>query len=205
ADPIVAHVATQGLIALRAGEPCLARMTPGTLRALGELHEPEVVRKVIDQLAANPDSARRSSLLRLLCRLYFREADWDGRWWGTRPDTTGPYFKPAAWEMSETIGRRLKEELATADGPALRALLSELQRHRISFPEIVPIVLKLAGQDSAFRPTAADLLGRMSPMPPEAVALLEETAATGDSRSLTALIRANRPDASEAAIRVMTT
>jgi putative heme-binding domain-containing protein len=48
-------------------------------------------------------------------------------------------------------------------------------------------------------------------MPPEAVGLLEETAtsAAADaglrSRALTSLVRANRPDASEAAIRVMTT
>jgi len=209
-DPIVAHVAVQALISLRAGDVCFTTLTPGALRALGQIQEPDVVRKAIALLAAPSESARRQDLLRLLCRLYSREADWDGRWWGTRPDTTGPYFKPATWEMSDTIAARLKEELAAADGPALRALLGELQRHRISFPETVPIVLKLAAQDATFRPTAAEILGRMIPMPAEAVGLLEETASSAAndaplrSRSLTALVRANRPDASEAAIRVMT-
>ncbi|MBI3856713.1 MAG: HEAT repeat domain-containing protein [Planctomycetes bacterium] len=208
-DPVVAHVAVQSLISLRASEVCLEAMTPAAVRVLGELHEPGVVKAVIDQLGAQPDSEKRKALLHLLCRLHSREADWDGRWWGTRPDTTGPYFKPVTWELSETIARRLKEELAAADGASLRALLVELQRHRISFPETVPIVLKLAAQDPSFRPTAADLVGRMSPLPPEALPLLEESAASPKedpavrARSLTTLLRANRPEATEAAIRVM--
>lgn len=210
-DPVVAHVAVQALIALRAGAACFTTITPGTLRALGEIHDPAVVRKTIELLAATSESARRQDLLRLLCRLYHREADWDGRWWGTRPDTTGPYFTPVAWEGTKDIDAVLTSELKTKDAPALRALLVELQRHRISLPETVPITIKLAGEDPAFRPVAAELLGRMTPMPPEAVGLLEETATSGAadpglrSRALTSLVRANRPDASEAAIRVMTT
>jgi len=208
-DPVVAHVAVQALTSLHAVGICFREMTPAAFRVLQSFHEEDVVNRVLMALAERPDSERRKSLLRLLCRLYYREADWDGRWWGTRPDTTGPYFKPVTWEQSVTIASHLKDALADSDGAGLRALLVELQRHRISFPETIPIVLKLAGQDPSFRSTAADLLGRMTPMPPEAVPLLEEAAASTKEdvavrvRSLTALQRANKPEATEAAIRVM--
>jgi putative heme-binding domain-containing protein len=210
-DPVVAHVAVNALVALRPIALCWQRQTPAAFRILSAIHDPAIVAGASDALGAQPKPELRLSLLRLLCRLYFREADWDGRWWGTRPDTTGPYFKPVAWEGTKQIESILTSELQRKDPAPLRALLVELQRHRISLPETVPITIKLAGEDPAFRPIAAELLGRMTPMPPEAVALLEETAASAAaeagvrSRALTSLVRANRPDASEAAIRVMTT
>ena len=37
-----------------------------------------------------------------LCRLAYREADWDGTWWMTRPDTTGPYYKTGQSIMVRT-------------------------------------------------------------------------------------------------------
>src|SRR6185436_3712481 len=209
-DPVVAHVAVQALISLKAAGVCFREFTPAALRVLGSIHDEGVVHGVLDGLAQRPDSERRKSLLRLLCRIYYKEADWDGRWWGTRPDTTGPYFKPVTWEQTGAIGSLLKDELASKDAASVRSLLVELQRHRISFPETIPIVLKIAGEDPSFRSTAADLLGRMTPMPPEALPLLEESAASPKEevavrvRSLTALQRANKPEATEAAIRVMT-
>ena len=210
-DPVVAHVAVNALVALRASAPCLKAMTPAAMRVLGRLHDETVVGSLAERLAERPDAERRQAILRTLCRLYTKEADWDGRWWGTRPDTTGPYFKPVTWEQSGRIADLLKAELAAKDPAAVRSLLVELQRHRIAFPETVPIVLKLAKEDPTFRSTAAELLGRMSPMPAEAIGLLEESAAApnGDVaarvRSLQSLARAATPEAVEAAIRVMTT
>ncbi|HZE98185.1 MAG TPA: PVC-type heme-binding CxxCH protein, partial [Planctomycetota bacterium] len=93
-DPVVAHVAVQGLITLRATAVCLKSLTPASLRALQSIHEPAAVDGLLEKLAAAPDATARRPILRALCRLYHREADWDGHWWGTRPDTTGPYFKP---------------------------------------------------------------------------------------------------------------
>ena len=207
-DPVVAHVAVQALISLDAADVCLKVLTPPALRVLQSLHEPAVVDGLIDRLAEARELETRKGLLRALCRLYRREADWDGRWWGTRPDTSGPYFKAVAWESSEKIGRVLVEALA--DAATLRPLLVELQRHRIVFDETVPLVLKLAAQDPTFHATAADLLSRISPLPAEAVALLEESAAAPKedpafrARVLTALCAANSPGGTDAAIRVMT-
>jgi len=209
ADPVVAHLATNALVSLDAVEVCLKSMSPAALRVLQSLHEPAAVNGLLEKLAASSDSEARRPLLKALCRLYQKEADWDGRWWGTRPDTTGPYFKPTTWELSDKIGKVLKEALVSADSTALKPLLVELQRNRVVFEETIPIVLKLAKEDPSFRPTAADLLGRISPMPAEAIPLLEESAASAKedvairARALTTLYRANKPEATEAAIRVM--
>ena len=46
---------------------------------------------------------RERSVIAALCRLYYREADWDGGWWGTRPDRVGPYYKNAEWEGTESL------------------------------------------------------------------------------------------------------
>src|SRR4030095_2652369 len=122
-------------------------------------------------------------ILRVVCSLYYGEADWDGRWWGTRPDTAGPYFKPVTWEGTNEALAVLQHELKRADPQGIRTLLVELQRHRISLPEAVPVAIKLAAEDATFRCPAADLLGRMTPMPPEAIGLLEETASSSKEES----------------------
>ena len=208
ADPVVAHVAVQALISLDAVDVCLKALTPPALRVLQSLYEPAVVDGLIERLASARECDTRKGILRALCRLYRREDDWDGRWWGTRPDTAGPYFKPVAWEASDKIRKVLVEALA--DAATLRALLVELKRHRIVFDETVPLALKMASQDPSFHTTAADLLSRISPLPIQAVGLLEETAAAPKedpairAHVLAALYQANTPEATEAVLRVMT-
>lgn len=207
-DPVVAHLAVNALVSLDAVDVCLKSMSPAALRVLQSLHEPAAVDGLLAKYATADGDARKA-ILKALCRLYHREADWDGRWWGTRPDTTGPYFKPVTWEQSAKIGQVLKEALASADAGSLKPLLIELQRNRIVFEETVPLVLKVAAQDSSFRSTAADLLGRITPLPAEAIPLLEESAASPKedvsirARALNTLYRANKPETTEAAIRVM--
>ena len=42
--------------------------------------------------------------LATLIRLHYREADYDGSWWGIRHDSTGPYWDPREWELTPRIG-----------------------------------------------------------------------------------------------------
>ena len=102
ADPVVAHLATHALVQLRASEVCLkafdspgsASLQPGAARVLEALHEPAVVEGVTARLHAASDSAARRLLLGALVRLYNREADWDGKWWGIRPVRPGRTTSP---------------------------------------------------------------------------------------------------------------
>ena len=77
-----------------------------------------------------PRSARRD-ILATLVRLHHREADYDGSWWGIRPDTTGPYFDPREWESSGRIASVLKTAVIDGDAETARFLRGELARRRV--------------------------------------------------------------------------
>ena len=100
----------------------------------------------------------RQAIVKALCRLYQREAEWDGKWWGTRPDTSGPYFKPETWEKSEAIRRVLSDTLGRGDATMLRWFLPELIRNKIDINEATTEALKLAAHDPALRATTVELL-----------------------------------------------
>src|SRR5262249_6305711 len=67
-----------------------------------------------------------------LIRLYHREADYKGTWWGIRPDSTGPYFDRAEWEQSPRIGAVITSAVLDADADTAAFLRGELARHKVS-------------------------------------------------------------------------
>ncbi len=198
-DPLVAHAAVRSLVSLRPIEACLKA---GNLRVLQEIHDP----RVVDGLLPKIDDP---AVLKALCRLHSREADWEGKWWGTRPDTSGPYFKPVAWSETPRIAKALQEALDRADVARAKVLLVELRRHKIALEGTTARLLKLAAEDASFRPVAADLVAQGSTIPPEAVPLLEGAASSDTdarlrARALGGLLKlADRPEALEAAVRVL--
>lgn len=182
-DHVVAHIATRGLIVMHAEDACLAALdhaeSPTFNRALNVLkwfHDPKVVDAIIGRLANEKDSAIRQSLLTVLCRLYFTEDEWDGKWWGTRPTNNGPYFKWVKWSESDKIGRLLTNALATADVPMAKFLLVEFSRHHLETRESMRKMAALAQNDPAFRAKAVELLTGNKQLSTEAIALLEGVA-----------------------------
>ncbi len=111
------------------------------MRVLQGLHES----KVVDGLLTHGEqsNANGPAVFRSLCRLHFKEADSDGKWWGTRPDVTGPYFKPVPWAETPRIAAYLKKALAKARPEEQVVMASDLARHRIDFPEATATLLKL--------------------------------------------------------------
>ncbi len=114
-DHVIPHVAVQTLVTIHGGDACLAALSgpnrDGALWALKKMHEPAVVSGLIAKLNdKSADTDLKRGVAAALVRLYNREADYtDGSWWGTRPDTTGPYFKRVTWAESERIGKALKD------------------------------------------------------------------------------------------------
>ncbi|MGA0041385.1 MAG: hypothetical protein ACO3NZ_16205, partial [Pirellulales bacterium] len=53
-------------------------------------------------------------------------------WWGTRPDTTGPYYDRQAWEATDRIDAAIMTALAEAEAPLIEHITAELQRHVVS-------------------------------------------------------------------------
>jgi putative membrane-bound dehydrogenase-like protein len=216
ADPVVAHTAINALVALKAVEPCFAAidraqtsLIPGLMRVLQAQHDPRVVDSLIQRLDRTTDPSLRRSFLRALARLVHREAVWESGWWGTRPDTSGPYFNAVTWEESDRILEALRKSLAAADPATLRFLLVELQRHKVGLPEATPILLDLAAKDVSFRTVATELLVDRPKLPPEAVPLLADAAGSAAqdaglrARALGALYRSGNQEGIDAAVGVL--
>ncbi len=133
---VLPHVAATALVQLRAVAPALAAIgTPAedlALWALSRLHEPAAVDGLLAKLAANPAPALRTKLLTTLARLYQQETPFDGTtWWGTRPDTRGPYYRPVKWSESPRIAAALEAaaaRAASADERDFFATLNDRQR-----------------------------------------------------------------------------
>lgn len=217
-DAAVSHLAVHVLTQLRATEVCLAAFdSPGSSlviagagRALQSMHEAKVVDGLITRLDKIPNGPAREVIHQTLARLATREDVWTGKWWGTRPDTTGPYFKPVKWSESEKIEGVLRAELAKADARSLPALALTLQRNRVELPELTPILLKLADSDTTFRKTAVEMFIGRPTVPVEAIPLLAKTAAAPEESAalranvVRALAKSGSPLALEAAVSALT-
>jgi putative membrane-bound dehydrogenase-like protein len=182
-DPIVAHVARNAMASLNAASVLLsaldqdsAPLTAGCLVALQQIHSPEVVDGLIARLGTIADLPTKKLYLSAICRLCLREAAWDGRWWGTRPDTTGPYFKPASWERTDQIQHLLVDTFVHGEQDLRLWLMNEALRNRVELPGATAEVLKLAQSDPGFRPEAATLLSALPSWNDEVVKLIAEVA-----------------------------
>ena len=106
-DRVVPHLAARTLASLGAIDACLEALdgphAQGSLAALRSMHNPKAVEGLIKKLGTVRDAELRRGILTTLIRLYHREADYNGSWWGIRPDNTGPYYDRVQWEMSTRI------------------------------------------------------------------------------------------------------
>jgi putative heme-binding domain-containing protein len=216
-DTDVAHLAFRALVDLGAVDTCLRALDgsqtailPGAMRALRNMHDPQVVDGLIERMNRDQPADARQLILQALCRLYYREADWDGSWWGTRPDTSGPYFKVVTWSQSDKIGRALRSALNGQDQESVRYLLSQIQLHKIDAPEITSTLLDLAGSNPGLRSAVVGAFADQTVIPHGATPLLEKVAVSSQedsalrARAFAGLNRAaNQPDAAEAAVRVL--
>jgi putative membrane-bound dehydrogenase-like protein len=172
-DRTLPHLAMRALGALRAVDACLDAIDgphrAGALRALGSMHDPKAVEGLVKRLGTARSPEVRRGLLATLVRLYHREADYEGSWWGIRPDTTGPYFDPKEWEASARIGPVLKAAILDGDADTASFLRSELARQRVRLvglpadsgtegPKEEEIRVLIAKPD----PKNADQIGNMS-------------------------------------------
>lgn len=188
-DPIVAHTTMQSLRRLQAAEPCFkviddpaasTELRAAAVRVLQALHQPTVVQRLLNRLRHETIPARRQGLITALARLYFTDGEWKGDSWGTRPDTTGPYYQPVEWSESPGILAALKQELEQGSRAQAAFIVQELGRHKIQSEDTLTRVISLAAEDKTLVPSALSQLARADKLPPQATSLLIATA-TGDS------------------------
>lgn len=141
---VLPHVAVRSLVKLNAVNPSV--MFLGTespdlaLWALRYMHDPRAVEGLIAAYGKTKDQKLKSKILTTLARLYKKEAAYDASWWwGTRPDSHGPYYKAEKWESSPVIEKFLLAESAkgTAGNKQFYADLNEKFRMEVPGFEIV--------------------------------------------------------------------
>jgi putative membrane-bound dehydrogenase-like protein len=217
-DPTVDHTGMQALRALEAYDVAFnvfdsplasADAQRSAARALQRLHKPEVVSGITTRLNHSPDHQRRRLLLTALCRLYYTDGEWKGDSWGTRPDTSGPYYQPVTWSESDKIAAVLKTELKNAPGDDAKFLVQEFSRHKIQTDDTLKAVVDLARADANLIPAAVVDLDRAETIPPGAEELLIK-AASGEntdlitrSHAVSALSKLSDADAAQAMLRAM--
>jgi putative heme-binding domain-containing protein len=174
ADPVVAHVAIDALASLGATDAALealrAPATPaavkmGALRVLQQLHTAPTVTGLSNALTATRDPALRAGILRTLSRLHYRDGVWRGtlaEWWGTRPDTTGPYYDPVAWEESPRIMTILRAAVVPPQGGTdatdIATLAQDLERNRVLPPGGGDVLVEVKRAQGASLGAVADAL-----------------------------------------------
>ena len=128
------------------------------------------------------DERLRRGLLTALIRLYFREAEWDGRSGGTRPDTAGPYYKKTTWSESGRIEAAVRAVLARAGAEDARFIAAQLRRHGVRWSD-VPAAAASGGSDAPDPQWAKDqemlaaAMARAAKMEPGAVGQLDPSMA----------------------------
>jgi|688.fasta_scaffold15283_7 putative heme-binding domain-containing protein len=147
---IVPHLAIHSLVSLKAVDASLAAVDGasrgGALRALHLMHDPAVVDGLLAKHASATDPELKNEILTALARLYTKEAPYDGSWWwGTKPDTRGPYYKPIRWAKSADIEKRFRDLWTTADADQKTFITSIANKHRMNL-EGIGDVEKTAGK-----------------------------------------------------------
>ena len=178
ADPVISHTAIRAAAFRRLFKLAFSALDgsssdrAGILRSLAMMHTPEVVTGLIERLGKATDPTLRQGILAALCRLHFKEGEWKGDSWGTRPDTRGPYYQPEAWSETPKIAVALKDAMAKASPEEAAFLVKELNRNRIQFNEAQQRILELAKKDPKVLPELAAQLAGAEEIPAEAVPLL---------------------------------
>ncbi|XOV92494.1 MAG: c-type cytochrome [Bacteroidota bacterium] len=151
AEIILPHLAVRSLVELNAVDAILDAIDSNpklALWALRYMHDPKVVDGLISKYQESDISSIKNEILTTLSRLYHEEAPYDGSWWwGTRPDTHGPYYKVITWGLSDKIKTFLIAEMNNMGeaGEEMFAYLND--RHRMGIEELGTLEVQEAAED----------------------------------------------------------
>ena len=133
-------MARQALVALEAGTYCVeaigTRNQGGALMALRYMHHPETVDKLVNRFEQTLDTDTKQRIARSLVRLVNIEKPYKGdTWWGTRPDTRGPYYYPTPWEKTEIISQALLKALNEGNPDTSYVIKELIKKDRVVIPD----------------------------------------------------------------------
>jgi putative membrane-bound dehydrogenase-like protein len=135
-DRVIPHLAVRALVSLHAADVCLEALDGphwrGALWAMRSMHDSQVVEGLIKKLGTARAPELRRGILATLIRLYHRESDYTGTWWGIRPDSSGPYYDRVEWAMSGRIGSVITAAVFDGDPDTVAFLTATLARHKVA-------------------------------------------------------------------------
>ncbi|MDG1510229.1 MAG: ThuA domain-containing protein [Mariniblastus sp.] len=175
-DPTIQHVAIRETAKRNLLDLTLSKLDsvkdPGNLyRALGMMHRSTTVRQ-LEQRLTQSNEQHKKLILKTLCRLYFKEAAWEGQSWGTRPDTRGPYYQPVKWEETENIHRLLMGELQTCNPKVAAYLMNELAKNRVDLTDSIDQIVTLATSNPELTEPAVSVLVKAKKLTPASIEFL---------------------------------
>lgn len=137
---ILPHLAVKALVEINPVEELIEAIgTEQAKLALWALRYINDVKAVDGLIAAFPKSnpETQKDILFTLARTFQREAPYDASWWwGTRPDTHGPYYKGEEWEGSAKIKEFLVAQ-QSHQGAEFQSFFAELNdRNRLGIGEL---------------------------------------------------------------------
>lgn len=137
---IIPHLAVQALVNLNAVDACVAAI--GTensnlaLWALRYMYTNKTVDGLIGAYQKAANEKLKTQILVTLSRIYKKEASYDASWWwGTRPDSHGPFYKAVLWESSAAIEKFIIQESEKGDANRKQFFVDLNERHRMEIPQ----------------------------------------------------------------------
>ena len=172
-DRVIPHLAVNALVELNAIDACLEALNgphrAGAIAALKRMHDPKTVDGLFNVLSTSRDESLRREVWTTLIRLYHREGEFtvdSPKWWGTRPDTTGPYYDRQKWSESDRIAAAVKVAIGEGDESLSTHITEQLKKHVVNLEGIS------AAEVATAEPEKAIVLPKIDPNDPNAIANL---------------------------------
>ncbi|MCM8535784.1 MAG: hypothetical protein NE334_07610 [Lentisphaeraceae bacterium] len=138
----VPHTARRALVEMAPVSELIKALKDDELRkasfaVLRQIHNKTATTLLLKELVATKGFDKKLPYLKVLLRTYNKEAVWNGTdWWGTRPNSLGPYYKPVTWEMSSAIAAVLRKEVKAMNEEEQKQLLFQIRLHNVSLDEL---------------------------------------------------------------------
>ena len=138
----VPHTARRALVEMKAVPELLSALKSPALKkaslaVLRQIHDKQASTALITELHAAKSFDDKLEFIKVLLRTYNKEAEWNGTdWWGTKPNSAGPYYIAATWEMSESIASALQKEVKAMNEEQQKKILFQVRLHNIKLEEL---------------------------------------------------------------------
>lgn len=139
ADIILPHLAVQALVNLNAVDAAVSAIGTANsdlaLWALRYMHNQKAVDGLTNAYQQTKDEQLKKQIIITLARLYKKEDTYDASWWwGTRPDSHGPFYKAVRWDASAGIEKFLLTESEKAGANGKQFYIDLNARLRMDIP-----------------------------------------------------------------------